>query len=84
MKDQWDTETYYFSWLGLDLWLKLSVPERITQGHNDLYCTTKDHIVQKYTNQKEEDTVLDTWEGYKLKLEYPPKIDFQKRNCLRN
>ena len=35
MKDEWDTETYYFSWLGLDLWLKLSVPERITQGHND-------------------------------------------------
>ena len=27
------------------------------------YCTTKDHIVQKYTNQKEEDTVLDTGEG---------------------
>ena len=48
-----------------------------------LYCTTKDHIVQKYTNQKEEDTVLDTLEGYKLKLEYPPKIDVSEEKLFK-
>ena len=30
VKDQCDTETYYFSWPGLSLQLKLSVPDRIT------------------------------------------------------
>ena len=67
VKDQCDTETYYFSWSGLDLQLELSVPDRIPRLKDimTLYCTTKVHIVLKYTNQKEEDTVADTWEGYK-------------------
>ena len=65
VKDQCDTETYYFSWSGLDLQLELSVPDRITglKEIMTLYCTTKVQIVQKYTNQKEEDTVADTWGG---------------------
>ena len=54
LKDQRDTEAYYFSWSGLDLQLKLSVPDRITRLKDimTLYFTTKVHIVQKYTNQK--------------------------------
>ena len=31
--------------------------------------------MQKYTHQKDEDTVADRWEGYKVKLEYPPKTN---------
>ena len=48
-----------------------------------LYCTTKVHIVQKYTNQKEEDTAADTWEGYKVKLEYPPKINVSEEELSK-
>ena len=57
--------------------MKLSVLDRITRLKDiiTLYCTAKVNIVQKYTNQKEEDTVVDTWKGYDVKLEYPPKID---------
>ena len=77
VKDQCDTETYYFTWSGLDLQLHLSVSDKITHLKYilTLYCTTKVHIVPKYTNQKEEDTVAHTWECYEVKLEYPPKID---------
>ena len=40
VKDQYDIETYYFSWSGLDLQLKLSVPDRITRLKDimTLYC----------------------------------------------
>ena len=31
--------------------------------------------MQKYTNEKEEDKVAGTREGYEVNLEYPPKID---------
>ena len=31
--------------------------------------------MQKCTHQKDEDTVADRWEGYKVKLEYPPKTN---------
>ena len=62
LKDQCDPETYYFSWSGLNFQLKLSVPDRMTSLKDiiTLYCTTEVHIVQKYTNQKEEDTAADT------------------------
>ena len=30
VKDQYDTETYYFSWSSLDLQLKISVPDTVT------------------------------------------------------
>ena len=85
VKDQCETETYYFSWSGLDLQLKLSVPDRITclKVIMTLYSTPKVHIVQKYTNQKEEDTVADTWEGYKVKLEYPPKIHVSEKELFK-
>ena len=74
-----------FLWSGLDLQVKLSVPYRTTclKDIMTLYCTTKAHIVQKYTNQKEENTVADTWEGYKVKLEYPPKIDVSEEELSK-
>ena len=79
MKGPCDTEkkNFFFRWPGLDLKLKLSVRERITRLKDiiTVYCTTKVHIIHKYANQKEEDTVVYTWKGYKIKLEYPPKTD---------
>ena len=38
VKDQCDTQTNYFLWSGLDVQLKLSVPDRIThlKGNNPL------------------------------------------------
>ena len=40
-------------------------------------------IVQKYTDQKEEDTVADTWERLEVKLEYPPKIDVSEKKLSK-
>ena len=52
VKDQYDTETYYFSWSSLDLQLKLSVPDTVTCPKDviTLYCTTKVQFVHNYTN----------------------------------
>ena len=50
-----------------------------------LYCSTEVHIIQKYTNQKEEDTSACTWQRYELKLKYLPEIAVsRKRRTLRN
>ena len=52
VKDHYDTETYYFSWSGLDFQLKLSVPDRIIclKDIITLYCSTKVLHLQKYTS----------------------------------
>ena len=77
VRDQCTEETYYYCWSGLDLSLKLSIEQRKERLSDivTLFCTTKVHTVQKYTNAKEEATVNDIWEGYKVELEYPAKIN---------
>ena len=40
-------------------------------------------IVQKYTDQKEEDTVPETWDRQEVKLEYPPKIDVSEKKLSK-
>ena len=85
MKDQCDTEKYYFSWSGLDLQLKLSVPDRKPRLKNIIafYCTIIVPTVQKYTNQNEKGSVENTWEGYKVRLEYPSKTDFSEEELSK-
>ena len=85
VKDQCNTETYYFSCSGHNLQLKLSVPDRITRFKDimTLYCIIRVYIVQKYTCQKGEYTVADTWEGYNVKLEYAPKIDVSEEEQFK-
>ena len=48
-----------------------------------LYFIIRVYFVQKYTCQKEEYTVADTWEGYKVNLEYPPKIDVSEEELFK-
>ena len=48
-----------------------------------LYSTIKVHIVQKYKRQKEKDKIAVTREGYKVKLEYPTKIDVSEEELSK-
>ena len=81
-QEQCDAETYYYCWSGLDLSVKLSILERKERLRDTiaLFCTTKIHTVQKYTNQDETKTDADTWEGYKVVLHYPPKINVTEKD----
>ena len=78
------TLKHYFSWLGLNLQLKSPVTDRITHLKEIItfYCSIKVVIMQKYTNQKEEDTATDTWQGYEVKLKYLPKIEKRNQNTF--
>ena len=61
--------------------LKCSVPDTIAclKKIITLYCSTEVHIIQKYTNQKEEDTSAYTWQRYESKLKYLPKIAVSRK-----
>ena len=48
-----------------------------------IYSTIKVHIVQKYKRQKEKDKIAVTLEGYKVKLEYPTKIDVSEEELSK-
>ena len=76
VKDQCGDGTYYFSWSGLDLEMKISPDERKARLKDviTLFCTERIHTVAKYANRAEVDTIPDVWEGYKVHLHYPQKI----------
>ena len=77
IKNQCSDDTYYYSWLGLDLEIPgLSIQDRIDRM-NDLfaiYCTEKIHPVSKYSNNQETELSVEKYFGYVVYLQYP-KID---------
>ena len=58
------------------LTLKLSTVEQVERLRDlvGLFCNTKIHTVQKYTNKAETMTTDDTWEEYTVELHYTAKI----------
>ena len=48
-----------------------------------MYCTDKDHTVQKYTDKKETVTEPDMWEGYNVTLHYSKAIDCTESDMMK-
>lgn len=48
-----------------------------------LFCTDRNHVVVKYSNKAETITEPDLWEGYKITLQYPRKIECSKEEMMK-
>ena len=78
IKDQCSKDSKFYSWSGLDLTEKsANLGERSEQLENliETFCNEEVVTGSKYMHNKERSITPDYWNGFFIKIAYPPEIN---------